>query len=167
MKTETRTTKTLRHIANLEGTIEIYNDGFFRIYYTTVPRILVKIKYMQRAARKEDATRSFSEESFFRIISSHGLREYFDSFILETSATAGFSIWNVSISFNEPVLRQIYVKPSFRGRGLANVMIDAVLNFYRKYISFEEWLVESPNNIMIRVLKKRSDFDKIKSLGGG
>ena len=169
MKAETKTAKTLRDIANLRGTVVIYNDGLLKVLYTTERSLLQKIRSMQRASVKEDFEKhdNMAEVAGFRILPPSELREYFDSFVLGTEAVIGFSIWNIDDYFEKPVLRQIYLKPAFRGYGLANVIIDAVLNFYHKYIAFEEWLVESPNNIMIKVLQKRPDFSKIKVIRGG
>jgi GNAT superfamily N-acetyltransferase len=134
---------------------------------TNYAGMLRQVQRMQKASRKEDLQfwkqDKLSEMACFIVHQTHELRQYFDAFILYVrEQVAGFSLWNVWKEGNAPCLRQIYIKPQFRGNGYANVLIDAVLGYYKKHFNFELWFVEAPNATMFKILQKRSDVERIR-----
>jgi GNAT superfamily N-acetyltransferase len=142
------------------------NSGLV-VALTNYAGMLRQVQRMQRQSRKEDdkfwKQDKLSEMACFKVISVDDLRQYFDAFILYVrEQVAGFSLWNVWKEKNTPCLRQIYIKPQFRGNGFANILINATLNYYKTHINFDLWLIEAPNAAMFKILQKRPDVEKIR-----
>jgi len=102
------------------------------------------------------------------------LRRWFKAYTLVLrDDLAGYSLWNqdeeadsILRKYGRPlqekamVLRQIYLLPEFRGRGLGNILIDAALENL-KVKPGDLWLVEPPNQACLSLLNKRADRGNI------
>jgi len=102
------------------------------------------------------------------------LRRWFKVYALvHSDDLAGYSLWNqdeqadsILQHYGRPpqekmmVLRQIYLLPEYRGRGLGNILIDAALEDL-KVKPGDLWCVESPNHACLNMLNKRADRENI------
>jgi len=120
------------------------------------------------------------EELEFRWLGTKSLRKFFIAYgCVISSEIAGYSVWNYlrlrnltlkqadkKLKERTRTLRQIFLLPEFRGQGYGNKLIDAAL-FDLRVKPDETWTVESPNNVMIGLLRSRADAKRIEVFSAG